>query len=265
MFCRNNTWGNNWFWFIERLVFFNKLSLDRAWKNCVRSKFFEPFVQIFCLLQCHSTLYYILVDHRKIMYNSSFFSYFIRSVFPLVIKSRLSCCNSKRVFVVSRLLQKRYLLWTDLSLFDIGSGTRRLSSIQRDTCQCIPQHWTFEDTQTFKIPNLTYLVLRLEVYLTADCWWYLLCFLRIVLVRGRARNRRWVFIRTSTYISKNHAISFCATTESGLSNSWHYVVWICIFFVGSRTRWSLPCFFESYLCRSQACCNLVADVFWQIR
>ena len=264
MFCRNNTWGNNWFGFFDGLVFFNKLSLNRARKNCIWSKFFEPLVQIFCLLQCYSALYYILVDHRKIMYNSSFFSYFISSVFPLVIKSRLSSCYSKRIFVVSRLLQKSYLLRTDLSLFDVGSGTRRLSSIQRDTCQCIAQHWTFEDTQTFEIPNLTYLILGLEVYLTADSWWYLLCFFRIVLVRGRAWNRRWIFIRTSTYISKNHTISFCATTKSGLCNSRHYVVWICIFFVSSGTRGSLSCFFKSYLRRSQSCCNLVGYIFRKI-
>lgn len=219
-------------------------------------------MQVFCLLKRYTALNNILIDHRKIVYNSSFLTYFVSSVLSLVIKTRLSWSGSKGVFVVSGLLQKRYLFRTNLSLFDIWSRTRWLSCIQRDTCQRIAQHGTFEDTQTFEVPNLTDLVLGLEVDLTANYLGYLLRLLRIVLIRGRAWNRCWIFVWASTYISENHSISLCTATKSSLSNSWHYVVWICIFFIGSWTRGSLPRIFKPNLSWSQTRRNLVCYIFW---
>ena len=199
------------------------------------------------------------------MYNSSFLAYFIGSVFSLVIKARLSRSGSKWIFIISGLLQERYLFRTNLSLLDIWSRTRRLPCIQRDTCQRISHHWTFENTQTFEVPNLTNLVLGLEIDLTANNLGNLLRFLGIILIRGRAWNRCRIFVWTFTYVSKNHSISFSTASKSSLSNSRHYIVWICIFFIGSWTRRSLSWILKPYLCRSQTRCNLVYYIFRHIR
>lgn len=71
-------------------------------------------MQVFCLLESHSSLHYLLIDNSEVSQHVLLLSQSFSNEFLLVVETRLD--SSEGIFAVPLVVCELELLWADLRL-----------------------------------------------------------------------------------------------------------------------------------------------------